>query len=126
MRDGLAAWISAEQRGFVKGRRPVANCLLLDAAARLVSIRHPRGALVSLAFQIAFPSVAQDWIMQVVYRSALPLWVVNLGMASMDEAALIAIDGAALFPVSAGVGQGCTASSSLCPFRDRAGGAASS
>ena len=116
VRDGLAAWISEEQRGFVKRRRPAASCLLLDAYARLVSIRHPRGALVSLDFQTAFPSVAQTWISKVLHSCNLPSWVAKLGIASMEQSAFLAIDGTPLFPVTAGVGQCCTASSSLFLF----------
>ena len=111
--SALPARASASQRGFVAGRLPMANLLELDTAARKVALRFPRGCIVSTDFATAFPATDQSWILRVLAHAGFASELICLARASLQDAVFLTEALDVLFPVSSGVGQGCTAASTL-------------
>ena len=56
----LSKWVSAPQRGFLKGRSMLANVVDIDVEAMQVSLAEEYGGLVLFDFKAAFPSMSHD------------------------------------------------------------------
>jgi hypothetical protein len=65
-------WVSHYQQGFVPGRQLLRNVVDVDHAAQKVSIKHQRGAIVLLDLRAAFPSVAHDYMWDVLKAIGVP------------------------------------------------------
>ena len=67
--DRLAAWISAMQRGFITGRSMLQNVLEVDLAMQLMALKHVRALVIFFDFEAAFPSIAHEFIWEILRKS---------------------------------------------------------
>ena len=65
-------WVSPQQRGFISGRYLLANVVDIDFEAMRVSLSHSRGVLVLFDFRAAFPSLAHDYLWNVLEKLGTP------------------------------------------------------
>jgi len=70
-------WISAMQRGFLKGRQMLHNVLDIDFEAMRVSLKTEHGLLVLFDFRAAFPSVSHEFLTSCLQYLGLPANVMN-------------------------------------------------
>ena len=73
----LAEWVSPEQRGFLPGRSMLSNVVDIDEAMAQCALRGGKGAAWFYDFQAAFPSVAHDFLLQVLEAAGLPAWLLR-------------------------------------------------
>jgi hypothetical protein len=106
----LAKAISPAQRGFLPGRSMLHNVLELDGEMRAASLQAERPAAVFFDFAAAFPSLAHDFLMDVMEHLQLPRqfrsFVANLyfGNGCRIAAAGASHEG---FSIRSGIRQGC-------------------
>ena len=102
--------MSLIQQGFLPNRQLLANVIDVDFAAQTVSIKHSRGAIVLLDFRAAFPSIAHDYLWDVLKAIGVPPAMVStLQLFYTNNRHFIRVDGK-LFPsfsAENGVRQGC-------------------
>ena len=63
---------STHQQGFLPGRSMAANIVNIEHAAQSVSLSQPRGGILLLDFQAAFPSISQDFLHDMLFHLGLP------------------------------------------------------
>lgn len=105
-----ARGVSAEQRGFLPGRSLLCNVLDVDESMRLASLQGEDPGAVFFDFAAAFPSIAHEFMKEVLEHIGLPLPVRNLVAALyFGHGCKLAVAGGlfAGFAISAGIRQGC-------------------
>ena len=106
----LEAWISAAQRGFLKGRQMLHNIIDVDWISMKVSLNCKSGALLLFDFKAAFPSVSHDFLQKALRYIGLPREATNL-ICSMyhNNVCYIRMQGQDFpgFILQGGVKQGC-------------------
>jgi hypothetical protein len=96
-------WVSAMQQGFLRGRSMLSNVVDVDYEAMTISLKHPYGALILFDFQAAFPSLAHDYLHEVLCHLGLPGESLNFIKALYDcNRCVISCQGG-----RAGIRQGC-------------------
>jgi hypothetical protein len=106
----LAQAISPAQRGFLPGRSMLQNILEIDGEMRAASLQTERPAAVFFDFAAAFPSLAHDFLLDVLGHLRLPrqfrAFVSNLyyGNGCRIAAAGDSHEG---FSIRSGIRQGC-------------------
>ena len=106
----LAEAISPAQRGFLPGRSLLQNVVEMDGSMRAASLQHEHAAAVFFDFAAAFPSLAHDFMREVLLHLGLPhsfrCFVANLYMGNGCKISA----GGTLhngFSIRAGIRQGC-------------------
>jgi hypothetical protein len=106
----LAKAISPAQRGFLPGRSMLHNVLELDGEMRSASLQAERPAAVFFDFAAAFPSLAHDFLQDVMEHLQLPrhfqAFIANLYFGNGCKIAA-AGDSHEGFSIRAGIRQGC-------------------
>jgi exonuclease III len=106
----LAQAISPAQRGFLPGRSMLQNVVEIDGEMRAASLQAERPAAVFFDFAAAFPSLAHDFLFDVLEHLRLPRhfrsFVSNLYFGNGCRIAA-AGDGHEGFSIRAGIRQGC-------------------
>ena len=103
-------WISAMQRGFLKGRQMLHNVLDVDFEAMRVSLKTEHGLLVLFDFRAAFPSVSHEFLISCLRYLGLPAYVMNfIRIMYNNNWCTIRIQGEDFpgFMMEGGVRQGC-------------------
>ena len=113
----LPAYIADLQKGFMQGRLGIEHVFTVEAlAAALTRLDAPRSVIILLDLLAAFPSVAHEFMLQVVDRfcGAHPLRDLLHDLYTSGTSS-IRFSGAIYegFPIQAGVRQGCPLSGSL-------------
>ena len=106
----VGRWVSEAQRGFIGGRSMLANVVEIDHEAQVISLRHPRGAIVLFDFAAAFPSLGHSYLIRVLEHLRLPpALLCYVRMLYGGNRCQIACGGQrfAGFELTAGVRQGC-------------------
>jgi hypothetical protein len=106
----LERWISAMQRGFLKGRVMLHNILDIDYESMRVSLKSKAGSLLLFDFRAAFPSVSHDFLMKCLTYLGLPEAVMNfIHIMYNNNMCTIRIQGEDFpgFFLAGGVRQGC-------------------
>ena len=106
----LKTWVSENQQGFLCGRSLLSNLLSLDTTAMHTALNGGSGAMVLFDFRAAFPSLAQDYLMQVLQQIGLPTNAINLVSSLYDNnKCMIRFQGETYqgFSMTSGVRQGC-------------------
>ncbi len=106
----LAKAISPAQRGFLPGRSMLHNVLELDGEMRAASLQAERPAAVFFDFAAAFPSLAHDFMFEVLDHLRLPMqfrtFITNLYLGNGCRIAA-ASDSHEGFSIRSGICQGC-------------------
>ena len=106
----LNAWISPQQQGFLRNRSILKNVLDVDFASMATALKHNHGALVLFDFASAFPSIAQEYMFELLSKLGVPRNALNLIRALYDNnRCVIQVSGTHVdgFTMTAGVRQGC-------------------
>ena len=109
----FSRWVSAAQRGFIRGRSMMANIIDIDLQSMLISLKHPFGALILFDFKAAFPSVSHKYMWAVLRRIGVPRkWVKALKRLYVNNVHFVKFRGKTFgsFTTSSGVRQGCPVS----------------
>ena len=111
----IAAQLHAAQRGFLRGRQPAVNILLLDAIARCFSFPRAGGCPMLLFFDIAaaFPSLSHKFLFVMLQYIGCPAGLVAALRSFYTGVTGISMAGTFLFKILSGVLQGCPLSGSL-------------
>ena len=102
--------ISDMQRGFLRGRSMIANLVDVDAAMLQCAASDEAPAAVFFDFKAAFPSVSQEFILEVIESLGWPAWIVNyLRCLYAANTCEMSVGGGRFggFEFGAGVRQGC-------------------
>ena len=102
--------VSAEQRGFLRGRSLLQNVLDMEHASMEHSLFSPRAAAVYFDLKAAFPSVSQEFLLTTLRALRLPEHVLNFVRALYDQNRCgIAVAGSHFggFSMESGIKQGC-------------------
>ena len=106
----LQDWVLNHQQGFLPGRSIIANLLDTDTACMEKALRCPDAACILFDFKAAFPSVSQQYIIEVLRNIGLPPCAINFVHSLYDRSSCKLLfhgttyDG---FSMDAGVRQGC-------------------
>jgi hypothetical protein len=103
-------WISAMQRGFLRGRSILSNIVDIDFEAMRISLREEASALVLFDFRAAFPSISHEYLLAVLTHLGLPDSALNFVKALYDQnRCRLSIQGSRYegFEIRAGIRQGC-------------------
>ena len=103
-------WVSAMQKGFIKGRSMLSNVVTIDQAAMKISLRSKSGAIVLFDFRAAFPSVERCFVTDTLRWLGMPDTELNFVEALYNKTdACIRINGEEgdRFEMSRGIRQGC-------------------
>ena len=106
----LAKAISPEQRGFLPGRSMLQNVLDIDGEMRAASLQSEHAAAVFFDFAAAFPSLAHEYLQDVLEYLQLPKTFRNfVSCLYFGNGCRIAAAGEnhAGFSIRAGIRQGC-------------------
>ena len=109
----FSRWVSAAQRGFIRGRSMLANIIDVDLQAMKISLSSRRGAIILFDFKAAFPSVSHDYMWAVLERIGVPRkWIRALQRLYIDNTHRVKFRGKIFgsFTTSSGVRQGCPVS----------------
>jgi len=68
----VAQLVSDIQQGFIRGRKMLQNVLDIDFHSMKISFSGPDGAIILFDFEAAFPSISQDYLMDMLTRLNLP------------------------------------------------------
>ena len=102
--------ISSAQRGFLPGRSMLQNVVEVDCEMRAASLQSDRAAAVFFDFAAAFPSLAHDYMLDVLRLLGLPLsFVYFVENLYRGNGCKISVAGElhAGFGIRAGIRQGC-------------------
>ncbi|CAK0871243.1 unnamed protein product [Prorocentrum cordatum] len=102
--------ISAEQRGFLSGRSTLADLIDVDEAMQATALTCEDGAAIFFDLAAAFPSVGQDFLLDVLADSGVPARPLRyLQSLYFHDRCRLVIGGDEHegFPVTARVRQGC-------------------
>ena len=104
------AWVSDDQRGFIRQRSMLLNVLEVDTAMQETSLEVERGACFLFDFKAAFPSVSQDFLLDLFGSIGMPPGILRLIQNMYLDNAVTLVIGGGRFPgfrVTSGVKQGC-------------------
>ena len=104
------AWISNMQQGFLKGRSMLSNVIDLEMIAMELASKSQDAALLLFDFRAAFPSMSQEFLLDILKALPLPTEVLNFVGALYDDTRCeIGLAGRKFpgFHLSAGIRQGC-------------------
>ena len=65
-------WVSASQKGFLRGRSMLSNVLTVDHEAMRVSLQCKAGAIILFDFKAAFPSVEREFMIESLRWLGMP------------------------------------------------------
>ena len=106
----LNPWISPQQQGFLGNRSILKNVLDIDYAAMTTALTNNQGALVLFDFASAFPSISQDYMLDLLTKLGVPQNAMNMIRALYDNnRCTVQVNGTQVdgFTMTAGVRQGC-------------------
>ena len=109
----FSRWISAAQRGFIRGRSMMANIIDIDLQAMKISLTYSTGAIILFDFKAAFPSVSHTYMWAVLEKIGVPRkWILALQRLYVDNTHSVKFRGRTYgtFTTSSGVRQGCPVS----------------
>ena len=61
------------------------HVLDIDFQSMKVSLNNPEGAIIPFDLEAAFPSISQDFLMDMLYRLSLPLEVINVVKSTLPR-----------------------------------------
>jgi hypothetical protein len=76
--DRVAQLVSDIQKGFIRGRKMLQNVLDIEIHSMKVSLSGPDGAIILFDFEAAFPSISQDYLLDMLTRRNLPREIINV------------------------------------------------
>ena len=106
----LSPWVSAMQRGFLRGRSMLGNVLDIEWEAMRISLRTESGAILLFDFSAAFPSMAHEYLITVLEALGAPPSAMNVIKALYSCNNCHILTGGCLyegFAIHAGIRQGC-------------------
>ena len=81
----LSTWILPRQQGFLVVLSILQNLLEIDTSSMHTSLQQEHGACILLDFSPAFPSISQEYMMEVLTRIGLPSDALCIIQALYDE-----------------------------------------
>ena len=106
----LAGWISHKQQGFLPGRSLLSNLIDVEHDCMITSLQSEAGACILLDFARAFPSISQEFMIEILQYIGLPDYVLNTVKCFYDNSYCIVRQGVSIangFQLRSGVRQGC-------------------
>ena len=106
----LNPWVSPQQQGFLRRRSILKNILDVEFSAMKTALSSTEGAMIFFDFASAFPSMSQQYLIQLLTSLGLPKTALNLIRSLYNNNRCVVQtsgfrgDG---FPMTAGVRQGC-------------------
>ena len=108
--EHLRQFVQEHQQGFLEGRSIIKDLVEVENAMILRSLDSADSAAVFLDFAAAFPSISQEYVMQVLQHIGMPTNALNAFRMLYDTSSCrIALKGATFdgFLMTSGVRQGC-------------------
>ena len=106
----IANVVSQLQRGFLRGRSMLQNVLDIDFESMRVSLKSDTGTIILFDFEAAFPSISQDYLLDMLCRLGLPDSVIRPIRALYHDCRCWVKTAGGIydgFKMSSGVRQGC-------------------
>ena len=106
----IASVVTQLQRGFLRGRSMLQNVLDIDYESMRVSLKGDTGAIILFDFEAAFPSISQEYLLDMLHRLGLPESVIRpIRALYHDCRCWVKVSGGVFdgFKMSSGVRQGC-------------------
>ena len=103
-------WLHQDQRGFLPGRSMLANVVDLEHYSMMCSLLHKRPAAFLFDFAAAFPSLSQDFLLDMLKLLPIPRHVARLARSFyVGHRGCPTLEGqhGDMFELSAGIRQGC-------------------
>ena len=80
----MEAVISDMQRGFLRGRKMIRNVLDVDLHSMKIALKAERGALVLFDFEAAFPSILQEYLLNMLDALGVPSSFYSIGQGFLS------------------------------------------